>query len=541
MKKLALVLSLLAACVPAVTQEFSAKAYSGGIFRPRSSPAQLSAPGGLEDHVVSGKLRLTLDDAVALALINNSDVNASRAQSELANFSVQRAHAPFDTVFTSSFAPTRSNSPSTSTLSGAATLSTLNQSSQAQVSQQFQTGTNLSVGLNSTRATTNSSFATVNPSFSSGLAFSLSQPLWRRAGLFPNRAPIVIAQRGVRQSRATLEAQVSDVVFRAVGQYWDAVQARKNMEVLQKSLDLAQASYQRDKRALELGALPPLDIYRSESQVAQRKIAVLQAEYARKQAEDALRQTIGADLDARAGALDLELTEKIETESTLAAVDLREALSTALKNRQELEAQRQQLAVDDTNVKLANNNLKPDLNLSASYISNGLGGTVFDTSGATPIVVSTGGFADSLSQLGGFKFPTYGMTLRLQMPLHNSSAQADLGSALVSKRRDLYQMRSLEQSIALQIKNSVHDLELAELVMAAAKTSRDLAEKNLSAEERKYQLGAQTIFFVLDAQNQLSQAELSLVQAQIAYQKALAELDHAEGTLLEKHQVTVKP
>jgi outer membrane protein len=189
-------------------------------------------------------------------------------------------------------------------------------------------------------------------------------------------------------------------------------------------------------------------------------------------------------------------------------------------------------------VKLANNSVKPDLNLSASYTSNGLGGTVFDNSGA---LVSTGGFSDSLSQLGGFKFPTYGMTLRLQMPLRNSAAQADLGAALVSKRRDLYQMRGLEQSIAVQVKNAVHDLELAELVMAAAKTSRELAEKNLSAEERKYQLGAQTIFFVLDAQNQLSQAELSLVQAQIAYQKALAALDHAEGTLLEKHQVSVKP
>jgi outer membrane protein len=194
--------------------------------------------------------------------------------------------------------------------------------------------------------------------------------------------------------------------------------------------------------------------------------------------------------------------------------------------------------VDDTNVKLANNSLKPDLNLNASYTSNGLGGTVFDNSGA---LVARGGFADSLSQLGGFKFPTYGMTLRLQMPLRNSAAQADLGAALVSKRRDLYQMRGLEQSIAVQVKNAVHDLELAELVMAAAKNSRELAEKNLSAEERKYQLGAQTIFFVLDAQNQLSQAELSLVQAQIAYQKALAALDHAEGTLLEKHQVSVKP
>ena len=217
-------------------------------------------------------------------------------------------------------------------------------------------------------------------------------------------------------------------------------------------------------------------------------------------------------------------------------VVLQEALAQAQKGRAEIDAQHQQLAIDDTNVKLANNNLRPDLNLSASYTSNGLGGVVFDKFGT---LVSEGGFADSLSQLGGFNFPTYGMSLQMRFPVHNSSAAADLGSALVSKRRSLYQMRNLEQTIATEVKNAVHDLELAELVMAAAQTSRDLFAKNLAAEERKYQLGAQTVFFVLDAQNQLSQAELSLVQSQIAYQKALAAVDHATGTLLEKHKLTI--
>jgi outer membrane protein TolC len=98
-------------------------------------------------------------------------------------------------------------------------------------------------------------------------------------------------------------------------------------------------------------------------------------------------------------------------------------------------------------------------------------------------------------------------------------------------------MRSLQQTISTEVKNAVHDLEQAELVITAAQSSRDLAAKNLAAEERKYQLGAQTIFFVLDAQNQLSQAEQSLVQAQISYQKALAEVDHATGSLLAKHNM----
>jgi outer membrane protein TolC len=391
--------------------------------------------------------------------------------------------------------------------------------------------------MSTTRFTTNSSFATVNPSFNSGLTFSLSQPLLRGFGFFANRAPIIIAQRGVRQSRANFETQLNDIVQTVINQYWDVVQARKTLEVLKKSLELAQASYQRDKRALELGALPPLDIYRSESQVAQRKVPVIQAEYSLEQTENTLRQTIGADLDARAGALDLELTDTAETGGKLEIVDLQESLVDALKNRPEIDAQNQQLAIDDTNAKLATNNLRPELSLGATYTSNGLGGVVFDNSGATPIPVSQGGFTDSLSQLGGFSFPTYGINLQMRFPIHNSAAAADLGTALVSKRRSLYQMRSLQQSISTQVKNAVHDLELAELVMTAAKDSRELAAKNLAAEERKYQLGAETIFFVLDAQNQLSQAEQSLVQAQISYQKALAEVDHATGSLLAKHRL----
>lgn len=525
---------LLLFVLRASAQLAPAKLSTGGLFHRPPVPTQLQGPSRVDEFIVDGKLRLSLEDAILLTLLNNSDVNVDRAQFDLSQFAVQRAHAPFDPLFVAGFAPTRSVSPSDSSLNGASTLSTLTQSTTTGYSQQFITGTNLNIGLATTRFTTNSSFATVNPSFSSGLTFSLTQPLLRGFGFFANRAPIIIAQRGVRQSRANFESQLNDTVQNVINQYWDVVQARKTLEVLKKSLELAQASYERDKRALELGALPPLDIYRSESQVAQRKLPVIQAEYSLKQVENTLRQTIGADLDARAGALDMELTDTAETGGKLEIVDLQESLADALKNRPEVEAQNQQLAIDDDNAKLATNNLRPDLSLSASYTSNGLGGIVFDNSGN---LVSNGGFGDSLSQLGGFSFPTYGITLQMRFPIRNSSAAADLGTALVSKRRTLYQMRGLKQSISTQVKNAVHDLELAELVITAAQDSRELASKNLAAEERKYQLGAETIFFVLDAQNQLSQAEQSLVQAQISYQKALAEVDHATGGLLAKHKL----
>jgi len=528
-----------AVCAPAQVSPLltPTRTATGSLVHRPAPPRQVPGPSRVDEFIVDGKLRLSLEDAILLTLLNNSDVNVSRAQFDLSQFAVQRAYSAFDPLFVAAFAPARSTSPSTSSLVGASTLSTLSQASSTGYSQQFQSGTGISAGLTTTRVTTNSSFATVNPAFNSGLTFTLTQPLMRHFGFFANRAAIIIAHRGVSQSRAQFEGQLNDTIQRVINQYWDAVQARKTLEVLKKSLELAEASYQRDKRALELGALPPLDIYRSESQVAQRKVPMIQAEYSLKQVENTLRQTIGADLDARAGALDLQLTDTAETNGKVEIVNLQESLANALKNRPEIDAQTQQLAIDDANARLASNNLRPELNLSANFSSNGLGGVVFDNSTGTPVLASNGGFTDSLSQLGSFGFPTYGFNLQLRFPIRNRSAAADLGTALVSKRRSLYQMRSLQQTITTEVKNAVHDLEQSELVITAAETSRDLAAKNLAAEERKYQLGAETIFFVLDAQNQLSQAEQSLVQAHIAYQKALAEVDHATGDLLTKHNL----
>jgi outer membrane protein len=537
MKKHTLALLFFWAVACASAQVVQPLSQSSNMFQRPAPLAQLPGPSHMEEYVVNGKLRLSIEDALLLALLNNSDVNVDRAQFDIARFAVQRAHSPFDPVLTAGFAPTRSVFPSTSSLIGASTLSTLNQNSTVGFSQLFETGTALGVGFNTTRLTTNSSFATVNPSFNSGLTFSLSQPLWRKAGLFVNRAPIVIAQRSIKQSQAMFAAQLNETVARIIGEYWDVVQAAESVDVLRKSQERAEASYQHDKRALELGALSPLEIYRSESKVAQRKIAVLQAEYSLKRAQDAFRQALGADLDARAGALDLELTDKAEAPGALAAIDLQDALAQAVKNRPELEAQRQQLSIDDDTVRLASNNLRPDVNLSATYGTSGVGGTVFDRNGA---LLSAGGFTDSLAQLGGFGFPTYGVSLQLRLPVRNNAAAADLGTALVTKKRALYQMRSLQQNVGIDVKNAVHDLELAELLMAASQSSRDLTAKTLATEERKYELGAQTIFFVLDAQDQLAQAEQALLQSQIAYRKALAGVDRATGQLLEKHKLEVK-
>ena len=502
-----------------------------GIGGHQKPAAPLPGPQDLQDHVVSGKLVLSLDDSIRLALSNNTDIHLDHFQIETAQNNFRRAYAPFDPSLTSSFADQRTKSPTSTQLQGASILNTLNQTTQIGYSQTFQTGTNFQTSFNANKFSTNSSFNFLNPSVGTALQFSVTQPLLRNRGLFPNRAPILIAQRNLRQVREAFRGEVNDIILQIVGSYWNVVLARENLAVQRKSFDEAQKSYDHDKKALSLGALPPLDIYRSESQVASRRVGLIHAEYSLKQAQDQFRRGIGADLDPAIRVLDLELTDQPKPLSDSPNMDIATALSRALANRPEFEVTRQQLARDELSIRLAHNNLRPDLELTGFYAGSGLGGNNA-TAGNT-------GLSGSLSQTLQFTYPTYGATLSLTLPIKKHSAEANLADALVSRRRDQYQERGTNQNITLEVTNAVHALEEAQLTMEAARVAVDLARESLRADERKYELGAEPVFFVLDAQTQLAQAELNLIQAQVNFQMAVAQLDHATGDLLEHHHVQI--
>ena len=537
-----LILLFIAVAMPgggAHAQTFPTPEYFRGIIVRPVAPSQAAGVEGLRDRVVDGKLRLSLADVIHLTLANNTEVRINQLQYEGAKFAIARAYQSVDPVFTATFSSTRSTQPTTDQLQGAATLSSLGQNTNLSFSQGFFTGTRYSINYSGGKSTTNSIFANFNPSITSNLSFNLSQPLLRNFGLTPNRAPLVIARRNLQQSRATFEAQVMDSVAQATDRYWDVVQARESLVVVRKSLDLAETTYKLDKRKLELGALPPLDIYRSESQVATRRVQVIQAEYSLKRLEDELRRSIGADLDSNVRALDLDLIETAEAQGELLTMDSTAAIEEALRRRPELEALRLQLANEQTSIQLAHNGLKPDLNLNTFYTSNGRGGNALDTSVTPPMVISRGGLGDAFGQIGSWDFPTYGFTLRLNLPIKNRVAQADLGSALVSQKRSLFTQRQREQAITLEARNAVHQLEEAKLSMGASRIALDLSRKNLEAEQRKYELGATTIFFVLDAQNQLAAAEQDYLRSQIGYQRAVTSLSRATGALLERHKVQV--
>ncbi len=535
---LVLISSTLALNLSARAQDSSRMERFLGVSGHQKPPAPLPVPQGLQDHVADGKLVLSLNDCIRLALSNNTDIRLDHSQIEFAQNNLHRSHGRFDPLVTSGFSDNRAKSPAITQVQGAAILDTLSQTTTLGYAQTFQTGTNFQTSFNASKLSTNDSLSLVNPSIATDLQFAVTQPLLRNFGLFPNRAPILIARRNLNQARSVFQGEVNDIILQTVGNYWNVVLARESLTVQRKSLEEAQKSYDHDKKALGLGALPPLDIYRSESQVASRRVGVIQAEYALKQAEDQFRRVIGADLDPAMRVLDLQLTDQPEPLGALPSTDIATTLARALVNRPELEATRQQLAADELNIRLAHNSLKPDLELSGFYSGNGVAGNQFNTA-APPVLVSRTGLGDGLSQSFHFTYPAYGASLSLTLPIRNHSAEANLADASVSRRRDQYQQRRNTQNITLEVTNAVHALEQTKLSMEASKVALDLAQQSLHADERKYELGAETVFFVLDAQTQLAQAALNLIQAQVNFQIAVAQVDHSTGDLMEHHHVEI--
>jgi outer membrane protein TolC len=179
--------------------------------------------------------------------------------------------------------------------------------------------------------------------------------------------------------------------------------------------------------------------------------------------------------------------------------------------------------------------LKPDLSVAGFYQSNGAGGNEYNLN--TGQLIAPGGLGSSLTQAFGFGDPGYGGTLTLNLPLRNRGAKAALGSALVTRHRDLLSGQMTREEVVREVRDSVHRLEEAKLTLQAGKTSLDLAQKSLAADQRKYELGAETNFFVLDSQTKLAQAQLNVLQTEINYEIAVATVGHATGGLIASYQI----
>lgn len=492
-----------------------------------------------DEFVVDGKLELSLRAYLQLVLANNVDIDIQRLNVEITRNSITRAYAPFDPFFTGSFTSTRTKTQSTNQLEGAATLNQLVQPSNFAYTQTLDSGLQYTAGFTANKTSTNNSFAFFNPALNAQMSASFVMPLLRNRGREINRLPITIARSRLKISDENFRNTLLTIMSTAENAFWDLLGGRETLRVQEKALELSAEALKRSKRELELGAISPLDIYQPEANYASAEIQVLQARYRLQQFEDALRRQMGADLDQKFRNMPIVLTETPLPPSDDKEMDRESIVSKAVRMRPDLRANLERISQDDLILKQSSNALRPDLGLRGAYTSTGRGGDFFNRTGNN-VTVIRGGFTDALDQVFGFSFPIYQFGLTLRLPIRDRAAAANYADAVLAKRQDTLSRRSLEQTIRQQVLNAVSQVESSKASVKLAAVARDLAQKQLDAEQKKYDLGTSVIFFVLDAQTRLVNAEAQLVNTTIQYRRNLINLLRVTGDLLEDRGIQVQ-
>lgn len=544
MKKKSLALLITALMVTPAWAQFTGfprTSYWNTIWQSPPTEVEIEPVSRLRDFVVDGKLRLSLEQYIELVLANHGDVQVQKLNVYSQENQIQAALSPFDPTLQTSFTATRGQTPSSDNLAGGSVVSTLSQNGRAVFGKTFDFGTDLGVSINSSRTSTNSNRTFFNPSLRETFSVNLAQPLLRGRGRSIQRIPYLVAQIQRDRTEEQARQQIINIVAQAENAYWAAVQQRESLVVQQRNLGLAQTFLDRSRRELELGAISPLDIYQPEQQVANAQVGATQARYQLQQADDAVRRQIGADLDADFRAMPLELTETADPPQNPPVFDQDEMVSLAFQLRPELTAQRRQLDIRDLQIKQATNQLRPDLSLTASYSTQGLGGNSLTRDEMDNIIgVTTGGLGNALSQLGRFDFPTYSVGLSLNLPLRNRQAGANLANQAIAKKQDLYDLRSTEQDVRLDVVQAIAGVEQAKAAVQQATEARRFSQLRLDAEQQKYDLGVSETFFVLQAQQDLVGSENALLNQSINYRRALTRLYQATGDLLTQRKVQIQ-
>ena len=508
-------------------------------FSERSPSVELRGVTKFEDFVADGKLELSLRNYLQLVLANNVDIDIQRLNVEIVRNSITRAYAPFDPFFLGNFTSTNTKSQTTNALEGATTLNQLVQPSNFSYVQTLDNGLQYTAGFNANRTSTNNSFAFFNPALNAQMSAAVVMPLLRNRGREINRLPITIARSRLKISNDNFLNTLLTLISNAENAYWDLLGGRETLRVQEKALELSAEALKRSKKELELGAISPLDIYQPEANYASSEIQVLQARYRLQQFEDSLRRQMGADLDVKYRNLPIVLTETPLPPNDDKEIDREASVSKAVRLRPDLRANIERIQTDDLILKQASNALLPDIGLRGTYTSTGRGGTFFQRNGAN-VTAIPGGFPDALGQVFGFGFPIYQFGVTMRLPVRDRRAAADYADAVLVKRQDVLSRRSLEQTIRQQVLNAASQVESSKASVKLAAVARDLAQKQLDAEQKKYDLGTSVIFFVLDAQTRLVNAEAQLVNTTIQYRRNQITLLRVTGDLLEDRGIQVQ-
>jgi outer membrane protein len=539
-------------------------------------PVLTNAPR-IEEMVRDGKLSISLQDAVDLALQNNLAIVVERYVPWIAEASILHTLSgglpftgsaltalgtipvpSFDPILTSNLSLDDRKIPVNNPLtagtgsSNASTFSSLTTHSAISdfnYTQGFHTGTLFSATFNNQRGSSSSPSNFFSPFVQTNFIFQASQQLLNGFGLLANEHYILIAKVNKNIADQQLGQQVITSITAVENAYWELVFARGNVEVAQQQIALADKTYNDNKKQVDVGTLAPLEIVQAEAQVATAQEALILAQTTVLQDQLTLLNLIAKDPNAPV----VRNVEIVPTDDANAAppevekIPLEDLVREAITKRPDVLQGKLLIEGDGINVKATKNALLPILTLSGEYATEGLAGnskllTCTPVSPATTCIPPPqifSGLPTALNQEFSGAYPEYNAQLSLTLPIRNRSAQANNIEAILEQRSDEANYQQIVNNAATDVHNAQITLEQARITLAAAIKTRDLDQQTLDAEQKKYQVGASTLFNIVADQNILAGAKSAEVRARVNLAEGKVNFDRAMARTLEVNNITI--
>lgn len=490
----------------------------------------------LQAMIKDGKLKLTEADVVRLALENNVDINVERYTPYYHLWEVGKGREVLNPTVLFNSNVNRLVTPSSSVLQGGDTVLGLNTAYDLTVHKPFEKGLDVDVNFSVQRARSSSFFLSLNPSLTSNVSVTLTQHLLKDFGGISRTRLLRVARNSLNMSQEDFVGRITDIVTNVLNVYWDLVFDEEEIKVSEASKKLAEVVLDQSKVQAALGTMRPLDVIQAEAEVASRSEQSVVAQYNKRLSENQLKKLISSGSDPGV----ITATVEPVSEVALPAASLGE-VSQAIQRALELRPEVKQVLLDLDNKRIqvdyTRNQLRPSLDLVATYSQNGVGGTRIQRDfsrtlfGAPIVGTEQGGFGDSVDALFSRKYLGYVLGITLKVPVGNDEARANNAQAQITYKQGEGRLRSLRQRIALEVREAYERMEMNQARIGAAVVTVRYNEKRLQVEQDKYSLGETTTRFILEAQRDLREAQsrslrakIDLVKSRIAVNKAVGEI-----------------
>lgn len=412
----------------------------------------------------------------------------------------------------------------------------------ASIQQGFLSGGSATITYNQNYLQENAPTNVLNPSVAPRLTLSFQHNLLRGFGLAVNARNITVARNNLKTTDLTFRTQVIAVVVNTLNAYYALVADHEDLKSKQGAYDAAAQLLADSKRQVEIGTMAGADLIKIEAQVATSRLGLVNAQTALQQQELQLksllsRTGVSDPLLASAQIVPLDHIVMPDQDDFPATKDL---VETALTHRSDLAVQRANIVNSELSTLGTKNGVRPTLVVFGNTTNAGLAGTGVAVPGsAPPNPYFVGGLGTALGQVFRRNFPSQSIGMFVQAPVHNRQAQADLAIDQLQLRQTELSVQKDAKQTQVDVLNAVVSLQQARARYESAVKNRVLAEQLLKAEQRKFSLGASTPYEVIQQQRDLTTAQSNEVATLVAHSTARIRLDQTLGTILETNHIAV--